>query len=389
VLASGSGTSPWADAAGNAGTASNIFAISESTVVPTATVASGGSLELNAASSESVTFAGGTGSLILDQPAGFTGHIIGFTGTAPDAAHSDTIDLVGINFSSSQFTESYNPSTGLLTVSDGIHNASFTFDNFNATLYFASDGKGGTLITDPPVSGVSGAAANAPSGGTVVAHPPPGHTLTIDSGTVLDINAASADGVTFANGGGTNGSLVLQDSKAFTGVITGFTGDGTLANSDAIDIQNVNFAKLTIETYVENAAGTGGTLTLSDGTNTASLNFSGNYVSDNFKFLSDGGTRVVDPPIQTASIGSADQFVFAPTAGPAPVQHTITDFNVNLDTIDLRAFGTGVSASSLVASTTAANNGQDTLVTVDSHDSILLKHVHAANLHTSDFIIHV
>jgi hypothetical protein len=345
----------------------------------------------------------------------------------------------------------------LLTVSDGIHNASFTFDNFNAMLYFVSDGKGGTLITDPPLSGVSGAPPNAPSGSTVVADPPPGHTLTIDSGTVLDINAASADGVTFVNGGGTNGSLVLQDSKDFAGVITGFAGDGTLANSDTIDIQDINFAKLTTETYLENAAGTGGTLTLSDGTNTASLDFAGNYVFDSFKFLSDGsgGTRVVDPPVQTASNGSllaptaeptpvqhtiidangsvdqfvfaptttpapvqhtitdsngsvdqfvttpaqvqhtitdlngsADQFVFAPTSGPAQVQHTVTDFNVNLDTIDLRAFGTGVSASSLLASAAPANNGQDTLITVDSHDNMLLKNVHAASPHTSDFILH-
>jgi hypothetical protein len=152
------------DLADNAGTASNIFAISENTVDPTsATVASGGSLELNAASGESVTFTGGTGSLVLDQPGGFIGHIVGFTGTAPDAAHSDTIDLVGIDFNSFHFAESYNSSTGLLTVSDGTHNASFTFDNFNATLDFASDGKGGTLITDPPASGVSGAAATAPA----------------------------------------------------------------------------------------------------------------------------------------------------------------------------------------------------------------------------------
>jgi hypothetical protein len=110
-----------------------------------------------------VTFTGGTGSLVLDNPGGFTGHIVGFTGTAPDAAHSDTIDLVGIDFNSFHFAESYNSSTGLLTVSDGTHNASFTFDNFNATLDFASDGKGGTLITDPPASGVSGAAATAPA----------------------------------------------------------------------------------------------------------------------------------------------------------------------------------------------------------------------------------
>jgi VCBS repeat-containing protein len=133
------------------------------TSATSATIASGGSLELDAASSESVTFTGGTGSLVLDQPAGFTGHIVGFTGTAPDAAHSDTIDLLGIDFNSSHFAESYSASTGLLTASDGTHEASFTFDNFNATLDFASDGKGGTLITDPPAAGVSGAAAPAPA----------------------------------------------------------------------------------------------------------------------------------------------------------------------------------------------------------------------------------
>ena len=47
---------------------------------------------------------------------------------------------------------SYNSSTGLLSVTDGSHTAGFTFDNFNATLDFASDGNGGTLITDPPLT---------------------------------------------------------------------------------------------------------------------------------------------------------------------------------------------------------------------------------------------
>jgi len=184
---------------------------------------------------------------------------------------------------------------------------------------------------------------------------------------------------------------VLNNSKAFTGVIAGFAGNGTLANSDAIDLQDINFANLTTETYVQKAAGTGGTLTLSDGTDTASINFSGNYAFENFKFLSDGngGTLIIDPPIQTASNGGVDQFVFAPTSGLTPVQHTITDFNAQLDTIDLRAFGANVSASTLIASAEPANGGQDTLITVDSNDSILLKNVHAASLHTSDFIVHV
>jgi hypothetical protein len=37
-------------------------------------------------------------------------------------------------------------------VTDGSHSASLTFDDFNGTLDFASDGNGGTLITDPPAN---------------------------------------------------------------------------------------------------------------------------------------------------------------------------------------------------------------------------------------------
>jgi hypothetical protein len=67
-----------------------------------------------------------------------------------------TCDLVGINYGSALFAETYNSQTGLLTVTDGTHTASITFDNFNATLDFASDGNGGTLITDPPANPTSG-----------------------------------------------------------------------------------------------------------------------------------------------------------------------------------------------------------------------------------------
>jgi hypothetical protein len=115
-----------------------------------ATVAGGGTLELNHASSETITFQGGTGSLLLDQPQSFTGEIAGFTATAPEATHSDTIDLVGINYESAGFAETYNSSAGVLALTDGVHGASFKFEGFNGALNFASDGHGGTLITDPP-----------------------------------------------------------------------------------------------------------------------------------------------------------------------------------------------------------------------------------------------
>ena len=128
-----------------------------------ASIAGGGSLDLSAPSNETVTFTGGTGSLVLNDPEGFGGQIVGFTGTAPDAAHSDTVDLIGIDYNSSHFAESYDASSGLLTVTDGTHTASLTFDDFNATLDFASDGNGGTLITDPPAAGPSNTSASTPA----------------------------------------------------------------------------------------------------------------------------------------------------------------------------------------------------------------------------------
>jgi hypothetical protein len=62
------------------------------------------------------------------------------------------------------------------------------------------------------------------------------------------------------------------------------------------------------------------------------------------------------------------------------VQHTITDFVVGLDKIDVRQF---TSISSLPSD---VQQGSDTLITLDNHDTLLLKNVVASSLHASDFI---
>ena len=114
-----------------------------------ATIGAGATLELAAANSSSVTFAGSTGMLKLDSPSTFDGVIYDFTGNGMPSS-SDQIDLKGINFNS--VSDSY--SNGVLTVTDGTHsaaldfNGSFTLANFK----FASDGSGGTILYDPPVS---------------------------------------------------------------------------------------------------------------------------------------------------------------------------------------------------------------------------------------------
>ena len=118
-------------------------------------------LALTTTDNSTVTFTGGTGSLVLNDPGSFTGQIIGFTGTAPDATHSDTVDLIGIDFNSAHFAETFNSATGLLSITDGTHSADITFGDFNATLDFASDSNGGTLITDPPATGTAAETTNA------------------------------------------------------------------------------------------------------------------------------------------------------------------------------------------------------------------------------------
>ncbi|MEH2501175.1 VCBS repeat-containing protein [Bradyrhizobium sp. AZCC 1678] len=85
----------------------------------------------------------------------------------------------------------------------------------------------------------------------------------------------------------------------------------------------------------------------------------------------------------------ADQFVFAPEYSPS--EDEITDFKVGEDHIDLRAFSE-VHSDNIDAwldshkSETGAN-GADTLITLDTHDTITIKGVTAANLHASDFIV--
>lgn len=123
-------------------------------------VVAGGTVAFEQDSSINVTFDNGQsstsyGELVLGNASGFSGQIIGFGGTAPDPAHSDAIDLIGMNYGSCTFSEAQSGSADVLTVSDGSNVANLTFDNFNGALCFAPDGNGGTVITDPPAASSS------------------------------------------------------------------------------------------------------------------------------------------------------------------------------------------------------------------------------------------
>jgi autotransporter passenger strand-loop-strand repeat protein/uncharacterized repeat protein (TIGR03803 family) len=115
---------------------------------------------------------------------------------------------------------------------------------------------------------------------------------TINSGgTEYVFAGGAAQNVTF---GGPSATLVLERASALTGTISGFQV------SDAIDLGDILFNNPgTTLGYTQNAANTGGTLTVSDGSHVASLALLGQYTAAAFALTSDGhgGTLVTDPAI--------------------------------------------------------------------------------------------
>jgi VCBS repeat-containing protein len=100
----------------------------------------------------------------------------------------------------------------------------------------------------------------------------------IDGAGTIDFEASSTANVVF--GSGAAGTLKLGDAFHFNGTISGFTG------SDTIDLADVSSATASLN-YSENAAGGGGTLTISDGSQSLELSLVGAYSADNFSLVSD------------------------------------------------------------------------------------------------------
>jgi hypothetical protein len=103
-------------------------------------------------------------------------------------------------------------------------------------------------------------------------------TAAIDGNGMLDFEASSTSNVVF--GFDAAGTLKLGDSFHFSGTITGFSG------SDIIDLADLGSAAATLS-YHENATGTGGTLSIFDGAQTAELTLLGHYSADNFSIVAD------------------------------------------------------------------------------------------------------
>ena len=120
----------------------------------------GGTLHFDEESNVNVTFdnSQGYGKLVIGDADGdvdrFSGQIFGFSGTAPDAAHSDVVE--DDDFAATSYSVQFKNGDEILTL-HGAHGAAatFTFDDFNGTLVVTSSG-GKTYIYDPPAAGAGG-----------------------------------------------------------------------------------------------------------------------------------------------------------------------------------------------------------------------------------------
>ncbi len=130
------------------------------------------------------------------------------------------------------------------------------------------------------------------NGGTVTAEGEvtgSGNALISGAGTI-EFGSASAAGVTFDTTAA--GHLILDDAFHFSGTVSGLDGN------DDIDIKGISFGAGTTLSFTENQAGTGGTLTVSDGAHTANIVLLGQYDPSGFAEKADttNGTVITYDP---------------------------------------------------------------------------------------------
>jgi hypothetical protein len=242
------------------------------------------------------------------------------------------------------------------------------------TYFWEWDPNGSTSNVGPTIDSFS--PQNSPAQTQVSAGFQP---ASVNAGATLEISSADSASVTFA---ASTGMLKLDQPSTFSGEIFGFTGNGTLAGSDQIDLAGMNYN--TVHDSYAN-----GVLTVTDGTNTVNLNFSGTYSLGNFKFADDGsgGTIVYDPPVPNSPVSgtnmtvsadhSNDAFVFHPNLGQSDEgDHAFHADSAHFD-------HAGVAQGEL----TALHDAHETMMVADAaHDTITF-HNALAQSHHAHFLV--
>jgi Ca2+-binding RTX toxin-like protein len=280
-------------------------------------------------------------------------------------ALGDTIDLTGVGLADNW---SFDGST-LTVTHDGITIGSLSLDGISADAKFdvASDGNGGTDITlNHPVIDTThfSVQQNEDGSDTILGLQVSDSDPTAAQNLTISATTAGAPVSTVSPPSGA-GSVDDINSELASGIT--YNPGSPQPQTDMVNVTvSDNFGASDTVHFVFNQGGQGPDISLTGTTGNDVIFATG----DSDSLTGNGGQ---------------DRFVFAPTSGQTAAQHTVTDFNAHLDTIDLRQF-TNIS-STADALATATQQGNDTLLTIDSHDTILLKNMIVANLHASDFIV--
>jgi len=211
------------------------------------------------------------------------------SGTVSDLyTQSITLVVGDANNGSTSLTVSETAANGLIIWSSTV---TYAGTSWSVSAFVA--GIGGTAVAmgsgsaydaeGPPIN----LALTDPGGGDPVAVPVGGSGgAEINGGATLEFGAASSANVGFAAGAA--GMLKLDQSSGFSGTVAGF-GAG-----DAIDLADIMFGGSDTLAYAANAGGTGGVLSVSDGTHAANLALIGQYAAAEFATAPDpGGGTVV------------------------------------------------------------------------------------------------
>ncbi|MER9330802.1 VCBS domain-containing protein, partial [Mesorhizobium sp. M0488] len=144
-------------------------------------------------------------------------------------------------------------------------------------------GSGGLTVT----GGLANSGLLWANGGDIVIHGQVtgGGDATIGNLSKLEFGGASSTDVTFAHDAA--GTLQLDDSFDFSGRIAGITND------DRLELEDILFGAGTTAVYQANQDGSGGMLTVSDGTHDTALHLVGSYDVNGFKLADDGQGRTV------------------------------------------------------------------------------------------------
>jgi hypothetical protein len=288
----------------------------------TLSIASGDKLILSGATGFAGTLVKGSGILYLSGPTTSTGLFL--TGAA-ELENTGTVTQSGNNLIVGQVSGDtnlfYNTATGIWNITDntGIGSASSSAAVNNKGLLEKTGGNGISKVTP----GVTNSGTIAVTSGTLDLHGAVAGTGAITIGTSgtlqVDGGVAATETVSFA--GTTGGELILNDPSgshlSFQGVIAGFGG------SDAIDLSTFAYSTTATRLWTQTTS-TQGTLTVTDGTKTATLTLNGTYTTGNFTLGQDpnGFIIITDPPASDTSGVTAPAHHADATAAASPFDGT-------------------------------------------------------------------